>query len=707
MQPKLLVTAGFLLLVLGYFTVFPPVHFPLSLADLGLPRLSIKLPEREQATAEPVAAPAPAVAQEPAAGPVPIPERESVAAEVLARPSTVTVAPRLSPRALQTPHIKSMPFAQTPDLPRMGDDSIKGLGGAAREPRYNIKLAPQFPRAGDSPAEPMLQVGVVTTLRLNIGPQQKDSDIRDSVPSTEITGSTVDLALTVILGCEFCTSDAPLQQRLVYRPLEGASDVIEFKFKPQARKDGSDYRNVLHIMIVNELTGRELDQLSIPVGVQAAEASGATMSAQENEALSIPASQQEAGAATLPDVLIFAVTAGDGREVLLTIKPVSALARARLGPLTSDPHGIPKTFNSARFAVDKIDQASVWAFESLGPLNLNDAQLAKLRASGVNAVISEESRASQKFSKGEATSVAEVVAVTGKQLYRTLFSDGPDKSLRKVMTALEKLATDNKAPLRVKIITNTLSLPWQYLHPVAPDVDAHRFWGMRYSLSVIRAIDGGQTWRESAPSTGKRKVLFARYGTSTDESVPFANAQIDSLKQALPTTEIVPVIAGTDLMEQLKTHRSDITGLLTFLHASAGGHASPYLEFGDADKVESADFIKLANNVSEDDLDLRYLSRGPLVVLNACETGPAFELTQTKLQQSIFGLGARGIVVTEVSVWQTLADQIASKLYRRLAKGETAADALTAVRRDLLKENNNPLGLLYAYYGDLSATLQP
>jgi hypothetical protein len=92
-------------------------------------------------------------------------------------------------------------------------------------------------------------------------------------------------------------------------------------------------------------------------------------------------------------------------------------------------------------------------------------------------------------------------------------------------------------------------------------------------------------------------------------------------------------------------------------------------------------------------------------VLNACETGPALRLTQVKLASSLFQLGVKGAIVTEVSVWPALGDAMAKRLIPHLVRGETAADALTAARRELLADKNNPLGLLYAYYGDPAARL--
>jgi hypothetical protein len=72
----------------------------------------------------------------------------------------------------------------------------------------------------------------------------------------------------------------------------------------------------------------------------------------------------------------------------------------------------------------------------------------------------------------------------------------------------------------------------------------------------------------------------------------------------------------------------------------------------------------------------------------------------------MFQLGAQGVVVTEVSVWIRLGHEMATRLIKRLGKGEPIGDALTAIRRELYVEKNNPLGLLYVYYGEPAATLR-
>ncbi|WP_426177990.1 CHAT domain-containing protein [Massilia sp. TWR1-2-2] len=252
-------------------------------------------------------------------------------------------------------------------------------------------------------------------------------------------------------------------------------------------------------------------------------------------------------------------------------------------------------------------------------------------------------------------------------------------------------------------------MPWQYLHPVGEVVDATKFWGVQFSISVNRANNRASDKPVLAGANPPPKLLFARYGRANDASVIPAGEQVVSLL-ALPLAEedLLRVDSGKNLLKQLRDQRSSIDAVITFLHASAGEPGMPpHLKFNDGDIVTSDSLENLLNTLKPaDQRKVRYLARAPLVILNACETGPARNLAHVNLENAMFQLGARGVVVTEVSVWVSLGHAVATKLIARLGKGEPVSDALTMVRRELLESGQNPLGLLYAYYGDPAATLR-
>jgi len=225
---------------------------------------------------------------------------------------------------------------------------------------------------------------------------------------------------------------------------------------------------------------------------------------------------------------------------------------------------------------------------------------------------------------------------------------------------------------------------------------------------VLRVNTGARPKPASVQPGKKRQLVFARYGSSADPTVPLANMQKEQLRMLpVPDTNLVDVDNGSDLLANLESRRSDISAIFAFLHAtSSSPEAEPHLSFNDGDIVTSDVLERLLNKVPIEEQDRRYLSSAPLVILNACETGPSVNLPHVSLQNVMFQLGAQGVLVTEVSVWIQLGHEVATRLIKRLGKGEKISDALTAIRRELYTEKKNPLGLLYVYYGDPAATLQ-
>jgi hypothetical protein len=336
--------------------------------------------------------------------------------------------------------------------------------------------------------------------------------------------------------------------------------------------------------------------------------------------------------------------------------------------------------------------------------------LKRLSATGRDAAVSPKSQKSLQLTEKELEKVVGIIGDIGQRLYRHLFAESKDADLRKLVVELEAAAADKKRekPLRLRIVTNKISLPWQYLHPVGRQLDAEKFWGLRFNLSVLRVNTGSRVRPIALSPRQARKVVFARYGSSKDPTVQLANEQKQQLsKLPIADNDLVEVDSGADLLTNLEKQRKEISGIFAFLHAaSIAPDSEPYLSVNDGDVVTSDVLERLLNKVPMSEQDLRYLASGPLVILNACETGPSVNLPHVSLQNAMLQLGAQGVVVTEVAVWVPLGHHVAMRLIDRLGKGEPVADALTAIRRELYADKKNPLGLLYVYYGDPAATLR-
>jgi hypothetical protein len=67
-------------------------------------------------------------------------------------------------------------------------------------------------------------------------------------------------------------------------------------------------------------------------------------------------------------------------------------------------------------------------------------------------------------------------------------------------------------------------------------------------------------------------------------------------------------------------------------------------------------------------------------------------------------LGARGVIVTEAPVWAYFASNFGEHVVQAILQGAPASQALRETRL-LFMRANNPLGLLYSYYGSIAPLL--
>lgn len=521
-----------------------------------------------------------------------------------------------------------------------------------------------------------------------------------------IVSSTVDVPLTVVLACGFCEPQAELLKRVTFRPSEGRSNKALFEFTPQRRAGSSNYAEKLYISIINDQTGREYDRLVLPVAVVS---EGVPVASSPGHGAVLEPSTVVDSTDWRPDVVLYAYAQTE-RNVTISIQPVSTAMKKLLGPLALDAQNTARVFRSGIDDPQLIDAMANSAFGAMSAVSMQGELLKQLSATGLEAAVSPKSVASLELTDAEAGRVTDVIARSGQRLYRHLFSNSAETDLRKLIRQLEMAATaaPKDRPLRMMIVTDRLSLPWQYIHPVGPEIKADKFWGMQFSLSVLRVNNNATKKALASRTSDVRKVVFAQYGRDDKTILPLAAMQAAQLLR-LPLAEgdLRMVDTGADLLAEVSAHRKHIEGIVTFLHASTGSaDRAPNLQFNDGDVVTSDTLEDLLNKVPAEEQDLRYLAGGPLVILNACETGPARNLPHVKLQNAMFQLGAQGVVVTEVSVWISLGHEVATQLIDRLVRGEPVSDALTAVRRKLLEKKKNPLGLLYVYYGDPAATLR-
>lgn len=88
----------------------------------------------------------------------------------------------------------------------------------------------------------------------------------------------------------------------------------------------------------------------------------------------------------------------------------------------------------------------------------------------------------------------------------------------------------------------------------------------------------------------------------------------------------------------------------------------------------------------------------PVVFLNGCDTMAFRSDTINTLLERLRGMGASGVIGTEIPVHSYLAEDVGRRVLEGFVAGAPLGEAFLAMRRGLLREQLNPLGLAYTAY---------
>ena len=238
-------------------------------------------------------------------------------------------------------------------------------------------------------------------------------------------------------------------------------------------------------------------------------------------------------------------------------------------------------------------------------------------------------------------------------------------------------------------------------------VCARHFWGFRHIVELPPLQEGEDAAAASpgparAPTAVRRAVTSAAkpmsllFGYNPDLGTAAQHsAELDTLLTSSKLAGIwTRASDGDSLLAALRRGEADLVYL--FCHAR-GGKADPtvrppalVLREGGAGPPSQIRPGALASGL--------YLLHHPLVILNGCNTAVfSPDALSPFIRTLVRDAQAAGALGTEIPVFEVLASEVARLFLRRFLGGESAGEALLAVRRDLLARGN-PLGLAYTLY---------
>jgi hypothetical protein len=215
----------------------------------------------------------------------------------------------------------------------------------------------------------------------------------------------------------------------------------------------------------------------------------------------------------------------------------------------------------------------------------------------------------------------------------------------------------------------------------------HAFWGYRYSIEQLPCWVSN---KHSAPLALVRQIpnnqpLSLSFNVWRDFQL-WRN-HIPKL-EAAGSVNLLVAEEMIELEAVWKEHGAALDLVYFYCHGGIEEMLKePYLELSD-EKIYS-NFLECYESSWR---------HHPLVFLNGCATGDYGPESYVSLIDDFLNAGASGVVGTECPLMEPFAEHYATEIFKRLFAGEPLGQAMLAVRRELLQQHLNPLGLAYSLY---------
>jgi CHAT domain len=307
------------------------------------------------------------------------------------------------------------------------------------------------------------------------------------------------------------------------------------------------------------------------------------------------------------------------------------------------------------------------------------------------------------------------LAEAGRRLYQKLFRPpkGAD-DLKRIGNWLADRAADPEWQLTIQISADQVPVPWSMLYlgevGATDKLSWDKFLGVRH---IVEQMPFQKMPEDDDPEIDSRPDLTLGLNINPTIDIEtkmtlvaehqqrwagFASARTN-MKVLKRTTcdEIVRALADPSTADKV---------MYFYCHAKSNDKnpdESAIVMGAQADKTSYAT-LKDLNLHAPTDVQL---AGRPLIVLNACESAELSPLFYDGFVPFFLAKGARGVIGTECRTPVLFAIHWADAFVDRLLDGAQIGQGLLDVRRQLLRENRNPLGLLYTCYCDASTQIVP
>ena len=311
-------------------------------------------------------------------------------------------------------------------------------------------------------------------------------------------------------------------------------------------------------------------------------------------------------------------------------------------------------------------------------------------------------------------SALRMLARAGSRLFQRLFlhpTAGADA--RRIGEWLRGYALDPGLRLTVQIVADRAPLPWAMLYlgdaSEGAELKWNNFLGMRHIVEQL-PLQASLSTRDNEIASEPSLAVSVNVNTSIDASMGITLVA----EHQKYWTDTATARAGLKLVS--RSTKSEVVHALAdgstgdqvvyfYCHATAGGQDNRGLDtaaivMGKNDPATLADLHIDAPTTVQ-------LAGSPLVFINACESADLSPLFYDGFVPYFMAKGARGVIGTECKIPVLFAIEWADAFFEQFLDGAAVGETVLKLRRGLVREHNNPLGLIYAVHCDADTRIAP
>ncbi len=305
------------------------------------------------------------------------------------------------------------------------------------------------------------------------------------------------------------------------------------------------------------------------------------------------------------------------------------------------------------------------------------------------------------------TDVLKILARAGRRLFVNLFdSAGGSKEAAQAASRFGQALRDlsSRRALRIQVLSDDFFIPWNLLfdgdHQGA--ISPSDFWGFKHVIEEIPSSSRDQRIDVSI-EVGEDSLPIAMNLNRVGTLRVLTNPQSKRVKQWAPAVGVIERFTENEVLDALRGKTNQGRVEYFFCHAGVEGNSQGHFDQSYLGLTSSA------NGLTLEDIKFATVNRTfqnrPVVFLNACESAKMDGRFYDGFVPRLLAMGACAVIGSDCDIPSLFGAHFGIRFLEGFLKSGTVGEVLLAVRKTLLDDYHNPLGLIYRVFGNADVKL--